>query len=181
MTGRYKTKIVDLDWLIDNIPCRRACPIKTDAWAYVQQCAEGDFEGAYSIARAPNPLVYVHGRVCAHPCETACRRGKIDDPIAICALKRAATDRHDLKRLGHRPSLQKEKMTAAGDKIAVIGAGPAGLACAHDLALMGYRPTIFEGSPVPGGMLHLGLPSYRLPRDIIKMEIEEIEKLGVEI
>lgn len=180
MTGGYKTKIVDLDWLINNIPCRTACPIKTEAWDYVQQCADGDFEGAYSTARAPNPLVYVHGRVCAHPCETACRRGKIDDPIAICALKRAATDRHDLKGLGHNPSLKGARPAGHGEKVAVIGAGPAGLACAHDLALMGYRPVIFEASPVPGGMLHLGLPPYRLPRDIISMEIEEIKGLGVE-
>lgn len=181
MEAKYRAKVVDLDWLMDNIPCRKACPIKTDAWAYVQACADGDFERAYAIARAPNPLAYVLGRVCAHPCETACRRGKIDEPIAICALKRAATERHDLARLGHNPSFPREEGIKGGEEVAIIGAGPAGLACAHELALMGYRPTIFEGSPVPGGMLFLGLPPYRLPREIIEMEIGEIEKLGVEV
>lgn len=181
MESKYRIKIVDLEWLIDNIPCRNACPIKTDAWAYVQACADRDFERAYTIARAPNPLVYIHGRVCAHPCETACRRGKIDEPIAICALKRAATDRHDMERLGHNPNLPEKREGNIKEKVAIFGAGPAGLSCAHDLALMGYRPTIFEGSPVPGGMLYLGLPPYRLPREIIRMEIEEIKKIGVEI
>jgi len=136
-------------------------------------------EEAYLLARAPNPFAYVLGRICAHPCEDACRRGKIDEPIAICALKRYATDRHNLG-LGHDPARKKLPPGPKRDKrIAIVGAGVCGLTCAHDLALLGYTVEVFESAPVPGGMLYLGIPQFRLPREIIKMEVDNILAMGV--
>ena len=94
MLERFVNKMVDKDWLNTNFPCMMACPAHTNAGRYVAQIAEGDFEGAYRTAREPNPMASICGRVCAHPCETACRRGTIDQPIAIRALKRFLTERH---------------------------------------------------------------------------------------
>src|SRR5450759_927236 len=165
-------------WFHDNISCHAACPVGTEAFAYVAALAERDHEAAYAIARRPNPFPYVCGRVCAHPCEEACRRGQIDLPISIRALKRTATDSHDA-RLGHAPGLTK--LAQREEAVAVVGSGPAGLACAHDLARLGYAVTLFEASSPPGGMLALGIPEYRLPREIVQLEIDEILKLGVEL
>jgi NADPH-dependent glutamate synthase beta subunit-like oxidoreductase len=121
----------------------------------------------------------VLGRICAHPCEDNCRRGKIDEPIAICALKRYATDRHNLGT-GHDPARKKLPPVPKRDKrIAIVGAGVCGLTCAHDLALLGYTVEVFESAPVPGGMLYLGIPQFRLPREIIKMEVDNILAMGV--
>jgi NADH-quinone oxidoreductase subunit F len=108
--------------------------------------AEEDHESAYAIARRPNPFPFICGRVCAHPCEQACRRGDIDEPISIRALKRAATDSHD-PRLGYAPGL--EQLPERDERVAVIGSGPAGMACAHDLARLGYPVTVFEAAAVP--------------------------------
>ena len=131
------------------------------------------------LARAPNPFAYVLGRICAHPCEDNCRRGKIDEPIAICALKRYATDRHNLG-IGHDPVRKALPPAPKRNKrVAVVGAGVCGLTCAHDLALLGYAVEVFESAPVPGGMLYLGIPQFRLPREIIKMEVDNILSLGV--
>ncbi len=163
-------------WFRANIKCQAACPVNTEAFAYVSALAEGDHEAAYTIARRPNPFPFICGRVCAHPCEQACRRGDIDEPISIRALKRTATDSHDLK-LGHSPGL--DQLPKRDEPVAVIGSGPAGMACAHDLARLGYSVTVFEAAAVPGGMLTLGIPEYRLPRDIVQREIGEILKLGV--
>jgi NADPH-dependent glutamate synthase beta subunit-like oxidoreductase len=136
-------------------------------------------EEAYLLVRAPNPFAYVLGRICAHPCEDNCRRGKIDEPIAICALKRYATDRHNLGT-GHDPARKKLPPAPKRDKrIAIVGAGVCGLTCAHDLALLGYTVEVFESAPVPGGMLYLGIPQFRLPREIIKMEVDNILAMGV--
>lgn len=176
----YRASLVDLGYYLDNIPCRRACPISTNAAGYIGAIAAKDYERAYDIARAPNPLVYTLGRVCGHPCETACRRGKLDEPIAICGLKRHATDYHNLG-LGHDSGLPAARARSDAPKVAVVGSGPTGLAVAHDLARLGYRVTIFESAPLAGGMLQLGLPVYRLSRDIIKLEIDAILKLGVEL
>ena len=200
------------------ISCQVACPVHTDARGYVRAIADGRFVEAYLIARGPNPLASICGRICGAPCEAACRRGKVprvdadgrfvaeDRPIAIRALKRFACEQagfegspaeHVLRAVrGARAteSADAEEMAAllragvaghlepvAGDKVAIIGAGPAGLAAAHDLALMGFRPVIFESEQVPGGMLALGVPAYRLPREVIRWEVSVIESLGVEI
>jgi formate dehydrogenase beta subunit len=177
----YAITIPDREYFDRNIPCQSACPIHTECGRYVQAIGISRDEEAYMIARAPNPFAYVLGRICAHPCEDNCRRGKIDEPIAICALKRYATDRHNLG-MGHDPARRALPAPAKRDKrIAVVGAGVCGLTCAHDLALLGYSVEVFESAPVPGGMLYLGIPQFRLPREIIKMEIESILSMGVKL
>jgi len=175
---RFKDKKVDRDWLNTNFPCMMACPAHTNAGRYVALIAEGRFEEAYKFARDPNPLASICGRVCAHPCETACRRGDIDRPIAIRALKRFLTERHG-------PESKRPVNVNAGRgqnklsfKVAVVGGGPVGLSAAHDLALMGYSVTIFEAAPVAGGMLYLGIPEYRLPRDVVEAQVREILATG---
>jgi formate dehydrogenase (NADP+) beta subunit len=176
---------VDRDWLESNFPCFKACPVGTEAGRYVALIAEGNYREAYAVARRPNPLASICGRVCAAPCEPACRRGALDEPIAIRALKRFVTERFgvesmmdvDLLRGIYGERLQRYPE----DRVAIIGAGPAGLAAAHDLALSGYPVTIFEAQTVPGGMLRLGIPEYRLPRELIKLEINAILNLGVEL
>jgi NADPH-dependent glutamate synthase beta subunit-like oxidoreductase/NAD-dependent dihydropyrimidine dehydrogenase PreA subunit len=176
---RYSITVPDQEYFDKNIPCRAACPIHTECGRYVQAIGISKDEEAYLLARAPNPFAYVLGRICAHPCEDNCRRGKIDEPIAICALKRYATDRHNLGT-GHDPARKKLPPAPKRDKrIAIVGAGVCGLTCAHDLALLGYTVEVFESAPVPGGMLYLGIPQFRLPREIIKMEVDNILAMGV--
>jgi len=175
----YAVKIPDQEYFDKNIPCQTACPIHTECGRYVQAIGISKDEEAYLIARAPNPFAYVLGRICAHPCEDNCRRGKIDEPIAICALKRYVTDRHNLG-MGHDPVRKALPPAPKRNKrVAVVGAGVCGLTCAHDLALLGYDVEVFESAPVPGGMLYLGIPHFRLPREIIKMEVDSILSLGV--
>jgi NADPH-dependent glutamate synthase beta subunit-like oxidoreductase len=172
---------VDLDWLESNFPCMQACPVHTQAGRYVSLIAEGRFEEAYRYARQPNPLASICGRVCGHPCETACRRGQFDAPISIRALKRFVTERYGPESRNPLDLFpEKPKLTHA-ERVAVIGSGPAGLAAAHDLALLGYAVTIFEAAQVPGGMLHLGIPEYRLPRDVVQAQVREILALGPEL
>src|ERR1700686_2274257 len=178
MLKRFKNKKVDGDWLHTNFPCMMACPAHTNAGRYVGLIAEGRFEEAYRLAREPNPLASICGRVCAHPCETACRRGEIDRPISIRALKRFLTEQYGPE--SKRPINVNE---GRGQKkllyrIAVVGGGPVGLSAAHDLALMGYAVTIFEAAPVAGGMLYLGIPEYRLPRGVVEAQVREILETG---
>jgi NADPH-dependent glutamate synthase beta subunit-like oxidoreductase len=177
MQKRFTNKTVDRDWLNTNFPCMMACPAHTNAGRYVSLIAEGRFEEAYRFARDPNPLASICGRVCAHPCETACRRGEIDKPIQIRALKRFLTERYgpESKNFKPYPIPPQAKLSL---KVAIIGAGPVGLSAAHDLALMGYSVTIFEAAAVPGGMLYLGIPEYRLPRDVVEAQVREILDMG---
>jgi formate dehydrogenase beta subunit len=179
MTAR--TKLVDLDWLESNFPCMQACPVHTQAGRYVALIAEGRYEEAYRYARAPNPFASVCGRVCGHPCETACRRGNLDSPISIRALKRFLTERHGPESRNPIDLLAEKPQVLHEEKVAIIGSGPAGLSAAHDLALLGYRVTVFEASAVPGGMMHLGIPEYRLPRDVLQAQIREILDMGPEL
>jgi NADPH-dependent glutamate synthase beta subunit-like oxidoreductase/ferredoxin len=172
------------EWLERNFPCRQACPVHTEAGKYVALIAEGKFREAYAVARRPNPLASICGRICAAPCESACRRGEIDAPISIRALKRFVTERFGVESMMDLSVLAEiygRRSDRHPERVAVVGSGPAGLACAHDLALMGYRVTIFEGAPVAGGMLRLGIPEYRLPRAVIQLEINAILSLGVEL
>jgi len=180
MTG---PRIPDARWLWENEPCRAACPVHTDAGAYVTAIAEGRYRDAYLIARAPNPFASVCGRVCAAPCESACRRGTVDAPIAIRALKRFVTERFGVESFaanavwheGHGPV-----PPADGPAVGVIGGGPAGLAAAHDLRLAGHPVTVYEANDRLGGMMVLGIPEYRLARALIGREIDAILELGVE-
>jgi formate dehydrogenase beta subunit len=179
--SKLRTKLVDLGWLESNFPCMQACPVHTQAGRYVGLIAEGRYEDAYRYARAPNPLASICGRVCGHPCETACRRGKYDAPISIRALKRFVTERYGPESRNPLDVFPYRRGATRSERVAVIGSGPAGLAAAHDLALLGYPVTIFEAAPVPGGMLHLGIPEYRLPRDVVQSQVREILALGPEL
>ncbi len=203
---RFPARFNELPWYRTNVPCMEACPVHTDSGRYVQLIGEGRFEEAFLIARAPNPLASVCGRVCSAPCEDACRRGWVDEAVTIRPLKRFVTEqfgaesaRPDFfkllmsdpqidaeaedpgcRRRWHVDQLSREEL--GGDRarrVAIIGSGPAGLGCAHDLALMGYDVTVFEAMPELGGMLRYGIPEYRLPRGVIDREIAAIEKLGV--
>jgi formate dehydrogenase (NADP+) beta subunit len=178
MLQRFLDKKVDRDWLNTNFPCMMACPAHTNAGRYVELIAEGQFEEAYRHAREPNPMASICGRVCAHPCETACRRGEIDKPIAIRALKRFLTERHGPESRSPIDVNAGRVQPALPFHIAIVGAGPVGLSAAHDLALMGYSVTLFEASQVAGGMLYLGLPEYRLPRDVVEAQVREILSTG---
>ncbi len=157
--------------------CKSACPIDTDVKAYLGFISTKEFDKALEIVKRDNPLPGICGRVCFHPCEAECSRNEIDQPLAICSLKRFLAD-YELKneRTNILP-IQKSRE----EKIAIIGSGPAGLTTANNLIRLGYKVTIFEKLPVVGGMLYTGIPEYRLPRNIIKTEIDAIEKLGVEI
>jgi len=195
--SKVDAKPRDLWWFRKNVPCLDACPVKTDAGRYVQLIAEGRFAEAYRVARSPNPIASICGHACGAPCEDACRRGRLDAPVAIRALKRFVNEQFGPESLsntalsavlagdkgggsttpGHGEFLHTSKRDKA---IAVIGAGPAGLGCAHDLGLLGYKVTVFEAQPHPGGMLRYGIPAYRLPREVIDKQVGEIEALGVE-
>ena len=179
--GESRSKLVDLEWLESNFPCMQACPVHTQAGRYVALIAQGKYEEAYRYARSPNPLASICGRVCGHPCETACRRGVLDSPISIRALKRFVTERYGPESRNPIDVFPNKPKITHSERVAVIGSGPAGLSAAHDLALLGYPVTIFEASSVPGGMLHLGIPEYRLPRDVVQAQIREILDLGPEL
>ena len=188
MQTSLRTLVPTARYFLDLISCRRACPVRTNAGAYVRAAAEGDYALGYAVAGAPNPWVSVCARVCAHPCESQCRRGRIDEPIAIRALKRAVTERHGVESvvsglLGEDPVPIDVAVRIDGQpaRVAVVGAGPAGLSCAAVLAYLGYQVTVFESAPVVGGMLYQGIPEYRLPRDVIRAEVERILGLGVRI
>lgn len=176
---------LNLRYLESNFPCRAACPVNTNAGGYVSLIAQGRFREAYLLARRPNPLASVCGRVCAHPCEAACRRGYLDQPIAIRAMKRFVNERYgvesacsfeEILQVVERP----RPPAPTPGRVAVIGSGPAGLSCAHDLALMGHAVTVFDAAPVAGGMMRLAIPEYRLPRLLLDREIEFIRFLGVQ-
>jgi formate dehydrogenase (NADP+) beta subunit len=206
---RYNVRVADREYWREQIKCQYACPVHTDARGYVRAIADGKYEQAYLIARGPNPLASLCGRICGAPCEAACRRGTIDQPISIRALKRFVCEKFgsdarsdagrelfpylkrkteerqcdDIEELSHLLEFlaNAEFPKPTGERIAIIGSGPAGLAAGHDLALMGFRPTIFEMEPYPAGMLYTGVPGYRLPRELIRAEVSVIQSLGVEI
>lgn len=179
----YAAVPADAGWFDANVPCTRACPVLTNAGRYVSSVAAGADLDAYLTARMPNPFPSICGRVCAAPCELACRRAVLDAPIAIRALKRFVSE-----RCGVESAAGAENWRAAvarqpdrGQRVAVVGAGPAGLACAHDLAAFGYRPVVFDAASRPGGMMVLGIPDYRLRRNVLDAEIAAILDLGVEL
>ena len=200
-----RTALPDLAHWKAQVKCQAGCPVATDAGRYVQLIADGRPEEAFLVARAPNPFASVCGRVCAAPCEDACRRGLIDAPVSIRALKRHVTEQYGVESI--RPDTQTQLLTegiaegnrytghlplpfyrtapaaAAGPRrrVAVIGAGPAGMAAAHDLALLHYDVSVFEAAAEPGGMMRFGIPEYRLPRTLLRAEIDRIVSLGVDL
>jgi len=211
--GKFPARYNEMAWYRTNVPCMEACPVHTDSGRYVQLVGEGRYEEAFLVARSPNPLASICGRICAAPCEDACRRAKIDEAVSIRALKRfvceqfgAESPRPDAyrslfpgqeaensapsdpgcQRRWHLPVLsagisqEAEPRRSDGKKVAVVGCGPAGLACAHDLAVLGYAVTIFDALDQAGGMLRYGVPEYRLPRGVIEREAALIRDLGAE-
>jgi len=157
--------------------CQHTCPISQDVPSYIGLIAQGKFKEAVEVVLKENPLPLVCGRVCDAPCEGKCVAGEWDDPIAIRSLKRFLADyevKNDI-RLEQKPKTERE------ERIAVVGSGPGGLTCAYYLALEGYKVTVFESHSIPGGMLALGIPEFRLPKDMLEYEINRIKKLGVEI
>jgi NADPH-dependent glutamate synthase beta subunit-like oxidoreductase/NAD-dependent dihydropyrimidine dehydrogenase PreA subunit len=188
MPAAYHVELPDVNYFTRQVLCREGCPVRTDSGAYVQAIADQRYEDAYIIARTPNPFASICGRVCAAPCEAKCRRGALDAAVSIRALKRfvcekygVESDNFDLGRVYPQLLRKGSQAHGVGHKVAVIGAGPAGLSCAHELALMGFSVTVFEAQEISGGMLVLGVPEYRLPREIVQAEIEAIQSLGVEI
>jgi NADPH-dependent glutamate synthase beta subunit-like oxidoreductase len=170
----YIDKNECLSWSVGVAPCEAACPLHINIEGYLLAVAQGDFERAISIIREKCPLPGVCGRVCHHPCESECKRGKIDQSLSIMALKRFAAD--------HEQGKTSEKVkTPSKKEVAVVGSGPAGLTAAHDLAKEGYGVTVYEALPVPGGMLATGIPEFVLPQAIVEADIEYIRSLGVEI
>jgi formate dehydrogenase alpha subunit len=164
--------------VIENaFPCHKACPAGIDVPRYVRLIARGRPSASLAVIRERVPFPAVLGRVCAAPCQKECRRGlDVDETINIRMLKRFAADNGD-----DSWRKQAKSLPSTGKSVAVVGAGPAGLTCAYYVAKLGHRVTVFEALPEPGGMMRVGIPAYRLPRDILADEIREIEKAGVEI
>ncbi|MGQ9458244.1 MAG: FAD-dependent oxidoreductase [Anaerolineae bacterium] len=201
---RYRVEVPTPSTYQQMVQCQAACPAGTNARAYVLAIARGEYARAYAIARQSNPFASICGRVCNAPCEASCRRGAVDAPVAIRALKRFVAEqfgvetprftRHhveDLLAQGAADSVKGLDLHALGrlreargcrvGKVAIVGAGPAGLSCAHDLALLGHEVHVFEAAEEPGGMLRYGIPPYRLPRDLLQAEIGFILSLGVHL
>src|SRR5436305_2730710 len=177
LEARYRSVTVTPDWYQTNIPCQVGCPAHTDVATYIGLISQARFDEAYLLNRKANVVPGVLGRTCARPCEPVCRRNKIDGkPIAICWLKRAAADHREYRHHAEQPATTKDQ------KVAIMRAGSAGLACARDLREMGYPVTIYEQYPTAGGVMVNGIPVWRLPRDITREECDEyMEDLGVEV
>jgi heterodisulfide reductase subunit A-like polyferredoxin len=166
---------------VGTAPCRDACPIDQRAQGYIALIREGRFADAYRTIREENPFPSICGRVCNHRCEDACNRDKVDAPLNIMGLKRFVADwaaAHPDEIAAVMPDLEVESKDR---RVAIVGAGPAGLTAAFDLVRMGYQPTVFEAQPVAGGMMRVGVPGYRLPHDVVQREIDEIVAAGVDL
>jgi formate dehydrogenase beta subunit len=186
--GFYELRVPDAtDYWVEMVKCRHACPVHTDACGYVTAIAEARYEDAYRIARAHNPFASICGRVCGAPCEANCRRGDLDAPVSIRPLKRFVTSQFGPETGNYQvyrdSNNQRMLPSNRGDyeKIAIIGAGVSGLTVAHDLVQIGYKVTVFEADSEPGGMLTAGVPVFRLPRDLVRHEIQAILSLGVDL
>ncbi len=175
---RYSTDPRDIGWVKENVPCQDACPAGTNIPAYIRMISEGRMGRSYELNRIANVLPGVLGRICSRPCEEVCRHGWPGNgrPVGICHLKRVAAD---FKPVGHR--ISENLFTPTGKRIAVVGAGPAGIAAAYDLTTLGHDVTLFEREQKPGGMLSYGIPEFRLPRDELDMELRNAIRLGVDL
>jgi formate dehydrogenase major subunit len=176
MMNRFHIQVPNERWFEENIGCENACPVNTRAPEYISAIREQNYDLAFEINRGDNLFPAILGRICIHPCEEKCRRGLLLDlPISVCSLKRASAD-------FKTRTPQKETLIKKSDKkVAIIGAGPSGLSASNDLARFGYSITIYESFPIPGGMLNVGIPPYRLPKEVVQQAIEEVRQLGVEI
>lgn len=163
-------------------PCKTACPAHISVQGYLKKANKGEYRDALALIKKENPFPAVCGRVCNKRCEDACTRGNVDNPVAIDAVKRfiAEQDLNEKNRYVP-PIVVASNMGRWKEKIAIIGAGPSGLSCAYYLAERGYYPTVFEKNELPGGMLTYGIPSYKLPKNIINAEIDIMREMGVEI
>ena len=166
---------VDASWLQCNIECQEACPVGTNCRGYLNLAAEGRFEEGYILSREPNPVAAMCSYVCSAPCERACRRGDIDRPLAIRAMKRFLVEWHEASGI---PDVMPQ-ITARAERVAIVGAGPAGIAVARELAMKGYQCTVFDSLPYGGGTMLIGVPAFRLPREAIEMDVRLVERLGV--
>ena len=175
---RYSTDPRDIGWVKENVPCQSACPALTNIPAYIRMISEERFGRSYELNRMANVLPGTLGRICSRPCEAKCRHGwpGNGEPVAICHLKRLASD---FKSSGHR--INESLFTPTGKRVAVVGAGPAGVAAAHDLSTLGHNVTIYEREERPGGMLSYGIPEFRLPREVLDVELHNAMRLGVEL
>ncbi|MEW6616058.1 MAG: FAD-dependent oxidoreductase [Thermodesulfobacteriota bacterium] len=162
-----------------NPPCQNACPLGINIQGYVALIASGEFREALNLIKERVPLAGILGRICHHPCESQCRRNEIDEPLAICSLKRFVAD-YELENLRHDSSIPEPKERYQ-EKIAIIGSGPAGLMAAWELTRLGYKVAIFETLPVAGGMLRTVIAGYRLPQSILDNEINTLKEMGIEI
>jgi heterodisulfide reductase subunit A-like polyferredoxin len=173
-------------------PCKATCPADTSAQGYIALIAQQRYEEALEVIKQYNPFPATVGRVCHHPCETECNRGKLDSPVAICALKRFVADtvydqwqsegkRAEDRELRPFPEAPTEPPAEDKRRVAIVGAGPTGLTASHFLARMGYDVTVYEALPVAGGMARVGIPAYRLPHEVLNYETDEILKLGVDL
>ncbi|TLD41203.1 MAG: NADPH-dependent glutamate synthase beta chain or related oxidoreductase [Candidatus Jettenia ecosi] len=169
--------LVDLDWLKENIRCQHRCPAHMDVPGYIRLIQEGKYRESYELMKETNPFPAVCGYICPHPCESRCKRGDFDRPVAIDALKRFVTDYIYKNKI----RVSSPKIKQREEKVAIIGAGPAGLTAANDLAGMGYKVTVFEKESQVGGMMMWAIPSYRLPRDQIMFDVSHILERGVDI
>jgi formate dehydrogenase major subunit len=174
-TQEFLVQPVDASWLQCNIECQEACPVGTNCRGYLNLAAEGRFEEGYILAREPNPVAAMCSYVCSAPCERACRRGDIDRPLAIRAMKRFLVEWHEASGI---PDIVPA-ITPREERVAVIGAGPAGLAVSRELATRGYQVTVFDSLPFGGGTMLIGVPAFRLPREAIEMDVRLVERLGV--
>jgi NADPH-dependent glutamate synthase beta subunit-like oxidoreductase len=157
-------------------PCKAACPAHISIQGFIRMITEGRYRDGLKLIKEEMPFPSICGRICHHPCEMKCNRGKVDEPVAIEYLKRFLADRGLSEDIGYVPETEEKK----DEKIAIIGAGPAGLSAAYFLAVKGYPVTVFDKLPVAGGMMAVGIPAYRLPRDILREEIKTITDMGVE-
>lgn len=165
----------------DPPPCRAACPAGCNAQGYLALLSTEKFDEALELIRKSIPLPATLGRICPHPCEDKCNRAEVDEPVAICSLKRSAAEYGGNPKDESDEEVATEDLSSPTTKVAVIGAGPAGLTAAWDLVQKGHGVTIFEALPVAGGMLRVGVPDYRLPNDVLQSEIQTILDLGVEL
>jgi glutamate synthase (NADPH/NADH) small chain len=174
----YSTDPRDLGQVAKSVPCQNACPAKTNIPGYIRCINEKRYGRAYELNRGANILPGVLGRICSRPCEAACRHGEPDNgqSVGICHLKRACSD---LKSPMHK--IIEGLYSPTGKTVAVVGSGPAGLAAAHDLAILGHKTVIFETMEKPGGMLMYGIPEFRLPRELLMLEINNVLRLGVDL